>query len=78
MFCSLVQNTSHTPPTETMTDTTTTVSVSLTTDQAELVRDLLHREAFTARKAGRPDRFDFVGQAHLAVVQALHADCYAQ
>ena len=54
-----------------------TISVQLTADQAELVRDLLHRAAFDAKKAGRPERFDFCGQAHLAVVRALHADCYA-
>ena len=56
------------------TATTKQVTINVSADHAELIRDLLHKAGVEAKAANRGNRFVWVGEAHNAVIKALHPE----
>ena len=56
------------------TATTKQVTINVSADHAELIRDLLHKAGVEAKQANRGNRFDWIGEAHNATIKALHPE----
>ena len=57
-----------------MITTTKQVTITVSSDHAELIRDLLAKASVEAAQANRADRFDWIGEAHTTTIKALHPE----
>jgi hypothetical protein len=56
------------------TATTKQVTITVSADHAELIRDLLHKAAVEAKQANRGNRVAWIDEAHNATIKALHPE----
>ena len=56
------------------TTATKQVTITVSADHAELIRDLLHKASFEAKQANRSNRFAWIGEDHNATIKALHPE----